>query len=111
MKASYCVIVIQPPLLIRHIVPRRVLKFDIGLQSGDDLRANSFEQNEFRLGRVEQDHRQGFDQPNCMDGGDDLLLFAGLITLPVKRLLGIRVLSGIWCAINPSEARKNATFR
>lgn len=65
------------PLLIRHIVPRRLLKFTIGPQSGDNLRANSFEQNEFRLGRVEQDHREGFDQPNFVDGRDDLLLFAG----------------------------------
>lgn len=37
----------------------------------------AIKQDEFRLGRVVLDHRQGFDQANFVDGGDDLLIFAG----------------------------------
>jgi hypothetical protein len=36
----------------------------------------AIEQNEFRLGRIVLDHRQGFDQANFMDGGDNLLVLA-----------------------------------
>ena len=52
----------------------------------------AIEQDEFRLGRVVLDHRQGFDQANLMYGGDDLLVLAGAhhpILNPLARYQGV----------------------